>query len=180
MVDHIYEAYCEVGLLFAHHWGTYANTDIQLPTTFMVEVRLPIFCPSVCCLSHETFSGVAVHVGVAALLLVAVIGACIQMLHAHSRRNLHLHHQPGTIASAVSIGAQTQLGNLLHGQQDEGAIRRALQNRKFRIHPQTNKILVQGESGYEEAATPNIRQTFFQSMRSPKLNRFSRAPPASA
>lgn len=121
---------------------------------------------SICDRAHDAFSAVAVHTGVVTLLLVALIGGFIQIVHGRSRKNLHLHHQPGTIASAVSIGAQSQLATLLNGQQEEGAIWQALRNKKFRIHPETNQILVQGEIGYDEAVTPDPRQAFFQSTRS--------------
>ncbi|KAG6833966.1 hypothetical protein H0H93_012912, partial [Arthromyces matolae] len=73
------------------------------------------------------------------------------------RRKLHLRHAPGTIASAVSIGAQTGIGELLAGRQDQQEIKEALSNRKFRIDPQTMKIIMEGEEGYEFAASPMAR-----------------------
>lgn len=106
-------------------------------------------------------SDVAVHIEVVALLAVALIGGCIQIVHRQSRRDLHLLHEPGTIASAVSIGARTDLANLLDGRQEEDDLVKALQNKKFRIDPRTMKIIMQGETGYETAASPNPRQSIF-------------------
>ena len=110
-------------------------------------------------MSHRIFSDVAVHLEVTALLLIALITTFVQLLHRQGRRDLRLRHQPGTIASAVSIGAQTPLANLLNGQYEQDDFVRALQNRKFRIDPQTMKILMDGEAGYDYAASPNPRRS---------------------
>jgi hypothetical protein len=118
-------------------------------------------------------SDVAVHIEAVALLAVALIGGYIQLLHRHNRRDLHLLHEPGTIASAVSIGAQTDLANLLDGRQEEDDWKRTLQNRKFRIDPRTMKIIMQGEAGYETAASPNPRQSMFGALGLSSSRRFS-------
>jgi len=70
------------------------------------------------------------------------------------RRYLNLKHEPGTIASAVSIGAQTGVGAVLSDKQTEKQMEAALQNRVFRIDPITNKIVMEGEPGYETAEVP--------------------------
>jgi hypothetical protein len=100
------------------------------------------------------------------------------MLHRHNRKQLHLLHEPGTIASAVSIGAQTDLANLLHGRQQENDFLKALQDKRFRIDPRTMKIIMQGEEGYEQAASPNPQQSMFGSLGFSGNKRFSsfRAP----
>jgi hypothetical protein len=100
------------------------------------------------------FSDVAVHLGAVLLLVIALVGAFVQVFHQHSRRQLRLQHIPGTIASAISIGAETNLGQLLNDQQEQN-FGQALRNKQFRIDPQTMKIVMQGENGYEEAITPN-------------------------
>jgi hypothetical protein len=112
-------------------------------------------------MSYWCLSDVAVHLEVAALFVLAFVTMLVQLLHRQSRKDLRLRHEPGTIASAVSIGAQTPLANLLHGQQQPDDFIRALQDKKFRIDPQTMKILMQGESGYEQAASPNPRRSIF-------------------
>ncbi|KAF7972810.1 hypothetical protein HWV62_17000 [Athelia sp. TMB] len=170
--------------------STFTNLSVQVYTTYMKLVAKSTYFQT---LSGQSIpvqvsyfqsrlwlNAVAVHVGASVLAVVAVLGAFIQLAHAHSRRYLRLHHQPGTIASAVTIGAQTSLAKILHGQQEEKEIVQALQDKRFRIHPQTMKILTMGERGYEEAVTPN-RPGFFQSLKSPGLSkRFSRGVPASA
>jgi hypothetical protein len=125
------------------------------------------------------YSAVAVHIEVVALLAVALIGGYIQLLHRHNRRELHLLHEPGTIASAVSIGAQTDLANLLHGRQQQDDFVRTLQNKKFRIDPRTMKIIMQGETGYENAASPNPRQSMFGGLGFSSNRRFSSMGPRS-
>jgi len=118
-------------------------------------------------------SDVAVHIEAVALLAVALIGGYIQLLHRYNRRDLHLLHEPGTIASAVSIGAQTDLANLLDGRQQEDDFIKTLQNKKFRIDPRTMKIIMQGEAGYETAASPNPRQSMFGAFGLSSSRRFS-------
>jgi hypothetical protein len=115
------------------------------------------------------FSAVAVHIEAVALLAVATIGAYIQILHRYTRRNLLLLHEPGTIASAVSFGAETDLAHLLQGHQRQEGFLRALRGKKFRIDPQTMKIVMQDEPGYEQAVSPNARQSYFGGL----SNRFS-------
>jgi len=117
---------------------------------------------------------IAVHIEAVALLVVALVGAFVQIVHYYSRRDLRLRHEPGTIASAVSIGAETNLAQLLNGQQGEHDFIRALRDKKFRIDPRTMKIVMQGERGYEQAVSPNPRQSIFGS------KRFSRTPLSSS
>jgi hypothetical protein len=92
------------------------------------------------------------------MLLLALFGTAIQLLHRHDRKHLQLKHQPGTIASAVSIGAQTGMGALLAGQQREEDMNHILSGRRFRIDPKTMKIIMEGEDGYEVAASPAMRR----------------------
>lgn len=120
------------------------------------------------------FSNVAVHLEAVLLFVIALLGTVIQLHHRQARQQLNLHHEPGTIASAVSIGAETNMAHLLDGRQEESDFARALQNRKFRIDPRTMKIVMQGEPGYEQAASPNPRTSIFGSFGlSPRNNRFS-------
>lgn len=69
------------------------------------------------------------------------------------------------------------MAQLLNGRQEEDDFIRALQNRKFRIDPRTMKIVMQGEAGYEQAASPNPRASIFGSFglssSSPRNHRFS-------
>jgi len=99
-------------------------------------------------------SSVAVHLLATAMLILAFFGTIVHLFHREDRRNLRLRHEPGTIASAVSIGAQTGLGDVLAGRQGDKDIKEALKNKKFRIDPATMKIIMEGEYGYEEAKSP--------------------------
>jgi len=116
---------------------------------------------------------VAVHILVTALLVAAAGGALVHILHRHSRQHLHFRHEPGTIASAVSIGADTDLAHLLNGRQEQSDLVQALSNKKFRINPRTMKIIMQGEQGYELAVSPNP-------IFGKRFSRFGRTPPSTA
>lgn len=127
-------------------------------------------------------SDTAVHLLAAAMLLLAFFGTLVHLFHRADRRRLCLRHEPGTIASAVSIGAQTGMGNLLAGRQDQKDITQALQNKKFRIDPQTMKIIMEGEEGYEFAASPTEgRKSIFAALQgqrrlSKRFSTFSKPP----
>lgn len=113
------------------------------------------------------------------MLLLAFFGTIVHLFHRSDRRNLRLRHEPGTIASAVSIGAQTGMGNLLAGMQRSKDISEALENKKFRIDPQTMKIIMEGEEGYEYAASPvERRRSIFGALQgqSRLSRRFSKPP----
>ncbi|KIM42246.1 hypothetical protein M413DRAFT_70686 [Hebeloma cylindrosporum] len=99
-------------------------------------------------------SDVAAHLLTTALLILAFFATIIQLFHRTDRQDLRLKHEPGTIALAVSIGAQTGVGNVLAGRQAGDDIKEALRDKKFRIDPVTMKIIMEGEHGYETAAVP--------------------------
>jgi hypothetical protein len=90
------------------------------------------------------------------MLLLALSGTVIHFVHGFERQDLNLAHEPGTIASAVSIGARTFAGDLLAGQQRPEDIYSALRGRKFRINTETMKIVMEGEEGYDDAASPGF------------------------
>ncbi|KDQ58771.1 hypothetical protein JAAARDRAFT_34626 [Jaapia argillacea MUCL 33604] len=100
-------------------------------------------------------SDIAVHLLATAMALLAFFATVVQLLHRHERQYLRLAHQPGTIASAVVMGAETGVGSLLSGRQRTEDIVQALRDKKFRIDPMTMKIVMAGEVGYELAATPS-------------------------
>jgi hypothetical protein len=81
-----------------------------------------------------------VHILASILFLISFLGIIIQLLHRRERETLRLGHQPGTIASAVSIGAQTHVADILDGTQKESDFATALRNKKFRIDPETMKM----------------------------------------
>ena len=60
----------------------------------------------------------------------------------------------------MSLGAQTGVGQVLAGRRRAEDMYAALQDKRFRIDTRTNKIVMQGEAGYEDAMSPNDRLTF--------------------
>ena len=88
--------------------------------------------------------------------MIAVAGTFVEIAHRRSRRLLRLQHVPGTLASAISIGAETNLAQLLNSRQEDD-FGKTLRNKQFRIDPRTMKIVVEGEDGYDEAVSPAPR-----------------------
>lgn len=107
-------------------------------------------------------SDVAVHLLSVGMLLLALFGTIMHLLHRHDRRGLRLLHQPGTLASAAAFTAQTPMAELLNGRQRPEDISQALRNLRFRIDPHSMKIVTEGEPGFEEAQSPPVwRRSFF-------------------
>jgi len=128
--------------------------------------------------SRLWMSSLAVHLLTTLLVVLAISAAVIHIFHRYDRQDLNLLHQPGTIASAVSIGATTEMGQLLAQQRDSQGIHQALQDKRFRIDPYNMKILMEGEQGYETVGSPmDHRRSVFGAMQSKRTSRrFSRAP----
>ncbi|KAJ7598615.1 hypothetical protein C8J56DRAFT_914511 [Mycena floridula] len=117
-------------------------------------------------------STVSTHLLAAAMILLAICATVIQLIHRERRRGVRLRHEPGTIASAVSIGGQTGMGELLAGTQNPKEMFEALQDRKFRIDSQSMKIVMEGEDGYEWASSPmDRRRSVFASLQSNRTSR---------
>jgi hypothetical protein len=107
---------------------------------------------------NDLSSDVAVHLIAAALLILAFFGSIVQILHRGDRSDLRLGHAPGTIASAVALGGQTDVGAVLAGRQAADDIQQALADKRFRMDPRTHKIVMEGENGYEDAKSPDPRR----------------------
>ncbi|KAJ6539120.1 hypothetical protein B0H19DRAFT_1177232 [Mycena capillaripes] len=120
----------------------------------------------------------AVHLLAILFIVLALAAGVIHIFHRHERQDLNLLHQPGTIASAVSIGAATEMGQLLAQQRNTEEIHQALQDKRFRIDPYNMKILMDGEEGYQSVGSPmDRRRSVFASMQGKRSSRrFSRAP----
>jgi len=123
-------------------------------------------------------SSTAVHLLTTLLFVLAVCATVIHIFHRYERQDLNLLHQPGTIASAVSIGAATEMGQLLAQQRNTEEIHHALQDKRFRIDPYNMKILMDGEEGYQAVGSPmDRRRSVFGAMQGKRSSRrFSRAP----
>ncbi|KAJ3756437.1 hypothetical protein EV360DRAFT_47926 [Lentinula raphanica] len=129
-----------------------AQTVYFLPSNDVNTIQVKTIIPRL------FLSDVAVHLLAVAMIIVAFFGTIAQLFHRYDRQQLRLRHEPGTIASAVAIGAQTGMGDLLAGKQDKKDIDEVLSNRKFRIDPHTMKIIMEGETGYEFASSPRDRR----------------------
>ncbi|KAF9521556.1 hypothetical protein CPB83DRAFT_865412 [Crepidotus variabilis] len=103
-------------------------------------------------------SDVATHLLAVAMLVLAFFATIVHVFHREDRRFLRLAHEPGTIASAVSIGAQTGVAEVLADRQGGRDMKEALRNKKFRFDPTSNKIVMEGEAGYEDPASPAFRR----------------------
>ncbi|KAH9990969.1 hypothetical protein BJV74DRAFT_836704 [Russula compacta] len=105
---------------------------------------------------------VAVHVLSVGMILLAFFATFMHLAHRQERQGLRLFHEPGTLASAAALTAQTPMAQLLDGRQRAEEINQALQDRRFRIDPRRMKIVTEGEAGYEEAVSPRgWRRSFF-------------------
>ncbi|KAF8067656.1 hypothetical protein FPV67DRAFT_1581278 [Lyophyllum atratum] len=179
------------GLLGSFEANKFVDLSTRVYTTYLALIaRTVYFLPSTERITMQVktiqkrvwLSGTATHLLAAAMLLLAFFGTIVHLFHRTDRRRLRLRHEPGTIASAVSIGAQTGMGNLLAGRQHQSDITQALQNRKFRIDPQTMKIIMEGEEGYEFAASPTEgRKSIFAALQgqrrlSKRFSTFSKPP----
>jgi len=107
----------------------------------------------------------AVHILSVGMLLLALFGTLMHLAHREERRGLRLLHEPGTLASAAALTAQTPMADLLDGMQRPEEMNEALQNRRFRIDPRRMKIVTEGEAGYQDAVSPPVwRRSFFGTM----------------
>jgi hypothetical protein len=88
------------------------------------------------------------------MLLLALLGTILHLMHRRERRGLRLLHQPGTLASAGALIAQTRTAELLDGRQRPEEMNQALQNRRFRIDPNRMKIVTEDEPGYDVESSP--------------------------
>ncbi|KAF8198632.1 hypothetical protein BJ912DRAFT_31550 [Pholiota molesta] len=101
-------------------------------------------------------SAPAVHLLTVAFLILAVFGTLVHLFHFDDRRSLRLTHLPGTIASAVSIGAQTGVGDVLAGRHAEEDLKQALADKRFRLNPDTMRLIMDSEDGYEMPASLDV------------------------
>ncbi|KAG6830771.1 hypothetical protein H0H87_007170 [Tephrocybe sp. NHM501043] len=177
------------GLLGSFDANRFVDLSTRVYTTYLTLIaRNVYFLPhkELLTVQLKTFqnrvwlSPTAVHLLAAAMLLLAFFGSIVHLFHRSDRRKLRLRHEPGTIASAVSIGAQTGMGNLLAGRQDRRDIVEALSNKKFRIDPRTMKIIMEGEDGYEFAASPMERRKSVFAALQAQRGRFSAWPKPSS
>ncbi|KIP09926.1 hypothetical protein PHLGIDRAFT_58860, partial [Phlebiopsis gigantea 11061_1 CR5-6] len=123
-------------------------------TVYFVEFEQPIDIDLKTIHKRLILSPVATHLLASAMFVLAVFGTVLQLQHRRERDILRLAHAPGTIASAVSLGGQMGLGSVLVPRLREDEMKAALENKRFRIDTRTLKIVMEGEAGYQDAASP--------------------------
>lgn len=101
------------------------------------------------------------HLLASAMFVLAILGTVLQLWHRRESRILRLTHAPGTIASAVSLGGKTGLGDILAGRLRHEDMLEVLEHKKFRIDTSTMKIIMDGEDGYENATSPEAYRARF-------------------
>ncbi|KAF9460650.1 hypothetical protein BDZ94DRAFT_1311303 [Collybia nuda] len=147
--------------------GTTMYISLVARTVYFLDVEEPLIIQLKTFRKHVWLSDIAVHLLSASMLLLALFGTVVHLFHRSDRRDLRLRHKLGTIASAVSIGARTGMGDLLAGVHDSKDISQALKGKKFRINPNTMKIIMESEEGYEYAVSPgNRRGSIFAALQS--------------
>jgi hypothetical protein len=77
------------------------------------------------------------------MILLALLGTMLQLVHRRQRRGLRFLHMPGTLASAAALTARTPTAELLDGQQRPEEMNKALQDHRFRIDPKRMKIVTE-------------------------------------
>ena len=93
-------------------------------------------------------SEIAVHILAVVLIIAGIVGTVLHYLHYQLRKGVKLYAQPGTIASAASITADSGLTGLVKAGFTEGQLRDALRGRKFTVD-HTGRVILQDENGFE-------------------------------
>ncbi len=78
--------------------------------------------------------------GIASVVLV------LHYLHFRQRRDVHLTHVPGTIASNIALTAHSGFGELLLPYDDQDGLARALEPLRFCLDRRTGAIVVDDSS----------------------------------
>ncbi|KAF9442402.1 hypothetical protein P691DRAFT_765259 [Macrolepiota fuliginosa MF-IS2] len=121
----------------------YVSLVTQVYTTYLALVaRTVYFLPNQEPMIVEVMSpwkrvwlnDIAVHFLAAEMMLLGVFATLVQLFHRYGRCKLRLKHEPGTIASAVSIAAQTGIGGSLRGRRRVEGISRILRDKRSVAH----------------------------------------------
>ncbi|KAI0689567.1 hypothetical protein BC835DRAFT_1418450 [Cytidiella melzeri] len=130
-------------------------------TVYFLDFQQPIAIDTQTIHKRLFLSNVAVHLLCSAMFVLAIFGTILHIWHRHDSSILRLTHAPGTIASAVSLGGKTGLGEVLAGRLRQEDMLEVLQHKRFRIDTRTMKIIMDGEEGYEDATSPEAYRTTF-------------------
>ncbi|KZV80012.1 hypothetical protein EXIGLDRAFT_733809 [Exidia glandulosa HHB12029] len=148
--------------LFANGGDAFAKLSDQVYTMYLTLVAKEMyFIPSTTTtLNSEArtwqkrlwMSEPAAHILAVGLLVLAVAAAIIQVAHARLRAPVTLAHDPGTLATALALAS---------GHEHMPDARVVLSKRRFRIDPTTGRLVEEGQKGFEDAWSPDPRQTSF-------------------
>jgi len=136
-------------------YGTYLH--LVAKTLYFLPNEEPILVEVQSFQRRLWLSDVVVHMQAFVLLLIACLGTLVQVFHSYSRQKLRLQHIPGTIASSISISAETSVARLLDGKQEED-FEETLHNRTFSMDAGTMKIEMQ--SGVYQGPISTRRSAF--------------------
>lgn len=81
------------------------------------------------------------HALAATLVLIALAGLAVQILHSRARRELYLTSFPGTIASIVSLTSRSGFGDLLVPYDTDTTLKKKLEGIRFRLDKRTGAVL---------------------------------------
>jgi len=95
-------------------------------------------------LTGYVFSPLPAHALAGVLIAMAVLGIMSQRTHAKLRKDLYLAGPPGTIASALTLTTNAGFFSHLNSRDDPASIERKLEGLRFRLHPITNAITLDG------------------------------------
>jgi len=154
------------GLYAALDDSTMVNVASKVYTTYLSLVALETyFVDSVASISSDIrfvrkrvwFTNLATHLLVADFLVISLLGLAVFILHRPARQSLRLPYVPGTIAAAVSMAGRSAVTSVLADARREEDLSSSLRDKRFRLNPVTMKIIMEGESGYDEAQSPPPR-----------------------
>lgn len=69
------------------------------------------------------------------LIIMALLGVAIAILHHRATRSLHLTSEPSTLASAVALAGQSDLGRILDGKDTKEEMHAILADLNFALDP---------------------------------------------
>ncbi|EJD54729.1 hypothetical protein AURDEDRAFT_110239 [Auricularia subglabra TFB-10046 SS5] len=94
----------------------------------------------------------ATHILAVGLFVLAITASLVHIAHARLRAPVTLAHDPGTLATALALAS---------GHEHMPDARSVLKKRRFRIDPQTGLLVEEGQQGFEDAISPDPRQSRF-------------------
>ncbi|KIJ47063.1 hypothetical protein M422DRAFT_249379 [Sphaerobolus stellatus SS14] len=95
------------------------------------------------------------HILSIGLFVFAILAGFIHLRHRQIRRDVMLPFQPGTLAAAAAITANSNVSQLLGANLDEKALKEALRAKRFTMDKETGKVVM--EQGRQSVWVPFSR-----------------------